>query len=245
MNLCGININCKHLGDILNDQKKCKILVTVNAEAIVKAQNDIKLLKIINSNYASIDGQIPLWLYKLNYKGADISKISGSDVIYNIAEWAQNTNKKIFLLGGQQDSNQESIKKLKQKYSLLEISGYSPEYAPYPFPKSQNDKILKKISSFSPDIIFVGFGMGKQEYWANDNLSFLNEIGVELIIGCGGTFEFVSGKIKRAPLFIQKLGLEGFWRLFKEMKWFRLKRLLISFKIFPIFFSYHIIHSKN
>ena len=52
MNLCGININCKHLSDILNDRKKCKILVTVNAEAIVKAQNDLKLLKIINSNYA-------------------------------------------------------------------------------------------------------------------------------------------------------------------------------------------------
>lgn len=236
MKLCNIEINCHHLDDFLKETECCKILVTVNAEAIVRAQKDAKLLNIINSNYASIDGQIPLWLYKIKYKGINVCKLSGSDLIYDIAEWAEKQHKKVFLLGGQQDSNQKSVIKLKQKYPLLEISGYSPEYAPYPFPQKHNEEILNRIAAFSPDIIFVGFGMGKQEYWSYDNLSYLNEIGVKLLIGSGGTFEFVSGKIKRAPLFIQKCGLEGFWRLFKEMRWFRVKRLLISFKIFYYYF---------
>lgn len=245
MNFCGLEINCHHLNDLLKDTGSCKILVTVNAEAVVRAQKDAKLLKIINSNYASIDGQIPLWLYRWKYKGIDICKLSGSDLIYDVAAWAEKSHKKIFLLGGRQDSNEESVLKLKEKYPALEIAGYSPEYAPYPFSKERNDEILSKVEAFLPDIIFVGFGMGKQEYWSSDNLDYLNRIGVRLLVGSGGTFEFVSGKIKRAPRFVQKCGLEGFWRLFNEMKWFRVKRLLLSFKIFPIYFSHHVMHSPN
>ena len=94
MNLCGIEINCHHLNDVLKNTGSCKILVTVNAEAIVRAQKDRKLLDIINSNYASIDGQIPLWLYKAKYKGVDVCKLSGSDLIYDISEWAEKTHKK-------------------------------------------------------------------------------------------------------------------------------------------------------
>ena len=236
MNLCGIEINCHHLDDVLKNTGSCKILVTVNAEAIVRAQKDRKLLDIINSNYASIDGQIPLWLYKAKYKGVDVCKLSGSDLIYDISEWAEKTHKKVFLLGGQKESNRISVQKLKEKYPSLLIAGYSPDYAPYPFPESHNAEILKQIALFSPDVIFVGFGMGKQEYWSDDNWDYLNRIGVQLLIGSGGTFEFVSCKIKRAPKFIQKCGLEGFWRLFNEMKWFRVKRLLLSFKIFYYYF---------
>jgi len=236
MNLCGIEINCHCLDDVLQETGSCKILVTVNAEAVVRSQKDLKLLSIINSNYASIDGQIPLWLYKLKYKGIRACKLSGSDLIYDISAWAEKEHKKVFLLGGQKESNQESVLRLKEKYPSLLIAGYSPEYAPYPFSKRHNNEILEQISVFSPDVVFVGFGMGKQEYWSSDNYDYLNSIGVKLLIGSGGTFEFVSGKIRRAPRFIQKCGLEGFWRLFNEMKWFRVKRLLLSFKIFYYYF---------
>lgn len=51
--------------------------------------------------------------------------------------------------------------------------------------------------------------MGKQEYWINDNIQKLEEYGVKMAIGCGGTFEFVSGKTKKAPKLIQTIGLEG------------------------------------
>lgn len=61
-----------------------------------------------------------------------------------------------------------------------------------------------------------------------------------MCVGCGGTFDFVAGRIQRAPRIIQKVGLEGIWRLVSEPKWFRLKRLLVSLKFFPIFYSYHI-----
>lgn len=236
MELCGIDINCTHIDNIFSNTSSGKILVTVNAEAIVRAQTDKKLAHIIADNLTSIDGQIPLWLYRLRHPFNKINKISGSDLIYDVAKWAARNNKRIFLLGGKSDSNQVSCIRLPNLFPGLIIQGFSPEYSPYPFPSEKNDEIIDKISCFNPDILFVGFGMGKQEFWAADNLEYLKSLGIGLIIGCGGTFEFVSGAIKRAPKIIQSIGFESIWRLMKEFRWFRIKRLLLSFGIFYYYF---------
>ncbi|MDE6296425.1 MAG: WecB/TagA/CpsF family glycosyltransferase [Muribaculaceae bacterium] len=232
MKLCGIRINCLHLEDLFKESDECKLLVTVNAEAIVRAQKEARLKNIINSHYASIDGQVPLWMFRSRHKGVEVDKISGSDLIYDVAQWAAKTGKRIYLLGGLEESNEKAVRILAEKYPELVITGYSPEYSAYPFPEEKNQRIIKSIKDFQPHILFVGFGMGKQEFWSEDFFNELSESGVELIVGCGGTFEFVSGKIKRAPKKVQQIGMEGIWRLFQEMKWFRFKRLMTSFKIF-------------
>lgn len=231
MYLCGINISCTSLKDVLKEHDSLRHIITVNAEAIVRSQTDYLLKKIINENCATIDGQIPLWLYNIKYKDNKAEKISGSDLIYDICEWSKKNNYRIFLLGGNPEANIISIEKLANKYSI-NIDGFSPKYSPYPFDKPFNDIIIERISRFNPDIIFVAFGMGKQEYWISDNRIFLENIGVKIAIGCGGTFDFVAEKTKRAPLIIQNVGLEGIWRFLMEPKWFRLKRILLSCKIF-------------
>lgn len=236
MNLCGVNISCHHLEDLLDLSQDLKLIVTVNAEAIVRAQSDDRLKNIINSHTSTIDGQIPLWLFRLKYPRHKIDKISGSDLIYSIPKFAQNKGLSVFLLGGQEGSNHGAIHKLQEKFPNLKINGYSPPLHSYPFPENINSSIINKLKEFKPDIIFVGFGMGKQEYWEEDNLEILESLGTKLIIGCGGSFEFASGKIKRAPVFIQNIGLEGVWRLLKEFKWFRIKRLLLSSKILYYYF---------
>ena len=243
MYLCNINISCTKLQDILKVHESLLHVITVNAEAIVRSQSDCRLKNIINENCATIDGQIPLWLYNIKYKNNKAEKISGSDLIYDICKWSKSKNYKIFLLGGNPEANKISIEKLTKKYDI-NIDGFSPEYSPYPFNNSLNETITERIRKFNPDIIFVAFGMGKQEYWISDNRILLESIGVKIAIGCGGTFDFVAGRIKRAPKWIQKIGLEGFWRLFKEPQLFRLKRLLISFKIFKYYFK-DLFHKTN
>lgn len=232
MDLCGINITCPSTDYITANMSSTSIVVTVNAEAIVRAQNNLKLKKIINQSLTTIDGQIPLWLYRMKYGHQSAEKVSGSELIYTLPSFASEHNLKVFLLGGKKESNKLSIKNLRNRNSKLTIDGYSPEYHPYPFPESVNRQIFEHISHFKPDILFVGFGMGKQEFWAYDNLDKLTKLNVKLIVGCGGSFEFASGKIKRAPQFIQNIGMEGVWRLLNEFKWFRIKRLFISTKIF-------------
>lgn len=241
MKLCNVDINCYNKAELMRLYASPRIVVTVNAEAIVRAQTERRLHKIISENVSTIDGQIPLWLYRRTYKAESVEKLSGSDIIYEICQWAAKNNIKVFLLGGNQESNVRSVEKLKQMYGRLQIEGFSPAYQPYPFSLEHNKDILNHIGKAAPEILFVGFGMGKQEYWADEHLGLLKIMGVKLVIGCGGTFDFVSGRIKRAPKTIQNMGLEGLWRLFSEFKWFRIKRIFLSFKIFPLYFKYHIL----
>lgn len=220
--------------DIFNYPSDFKFIITCNSEFIVKAQKDARFRSIINDNIATLDGQIPYWLFKLKYKNIKVEKISGSDFIYTLCEYAKIYNKKVFLLGGYPDSNALSVQKIREKYNI-EVEGYSPPYEPYPFRSETNAIILEKISNFKPNILMVGFGAKKQEFWIDDNKEILKRIGIEIAIGVGGSFDFVSGKIKRAPKFIQNIGLEGVWRLIMEPRLFRVKRLFISSMIFYYF----------
>ena len=216
---------------LLEENDSLKFIVTVNAEFIIKANNDEEFKKIINNNYATFDGQVPYFLAKKQNPDIYFEKLSGSDLIYDFSEMAKNKNKKIFLLGGYEESNTQAIGKLREKYNI-EIDGFSPEYKPYPFDEAHNNNILKRIEVFKPDILFVGFGAIKQEYWIDNNKLFLEEIGVRWVVGSGGTFEFVADTIKRAPIWIQNIGLEGIYRMLKEPNIIRVKRILLSFKIF-------------
>jgi N-acetylglucosaminyldiphosphoundecaprenol N-acetyl-beta-D-mannosaminyltransferase len=161
----------------------------------------------------------------------DFEKLSGSDIIYDFCEYAGKNNLRLFLLGGKEESNAMSVKIIKEKYHV-EVDGFSPDFEDYPFSERFNRSCIEKIKNFKPEILFVGFGAPKQEYWIDDNKDFLSKIGVRYAIGCGGTFDFVSGNVKRAPLFIQKIGLEGVYRFLREPNRTRFKRLVDSLRFF-------------
>jgi N-acetylglucosaminyldiphosphoundecaprenol N-acetyl-beta-D-mannosaminyltransferase len=219
---------------LLNEVAELKIVVTVNAEFIVLANEDDAFKKIICDNYSTFDGQIPYFLARHKFPSLTIEKISGSDFIYDICDYAKQHNKKVFLLGGYPDSNFGTVAMIWDKYGIS-VSGFSPDYQPYPFNEIHNRGILEKLEEFKPHFLLVGFGAKKQELWINENKIFLEQIGVRMAIGVGGTFEFASNTISRAPRWMQLSGLEGFYRLMKEPNWQRLKRLIISFKIFKYY----------
>jgi N-acetylglucosaminyldiphosphoundecaprenol N-acetyl-beta-D-mannosaminyltransferase len=164
-------------------------------------------------------------------KKFDFEKISGSDIIYDFCEFARQHHYRVFFLGGKQKSNQIAVQNIKEKYNI-NIAGYSPDFEEYPFSEQFNESCLNEIKQFKPEILFVGFGAPKQEYWMDDHKKLLAEIGVKYAIGCGGTFDFVSNSIKRSPIFIQKMGLEGLYRFFQEPNKTRYNRLINSFKFF-------------
>lgn len=232
MKFCNIEISDLNRVNLFNISQTTQVLIPMNAECIVRCNENHKLLSIVNRHHTTIDGQIPLWLFKRKYPAIPIEKISGSDIVFDFCSWSEQNNFRVFFLGGKELSNRRAINKIHGSYPNLSIDGYSPPYERYPFSKFNNDQISLRLERFKPDIIFVGFGFGKQELWVEDNLNVLQEFGVKWCICCGGTFEFISGEIKRAPKIIQKCGLEGLWRLIMEPKLFRIKRLLVSFKIF-------------
>jgi len=146
---------------------------------------------------------------------ADGKIISGSDFCNVLCAHAEKTGKRVFLLGSTVDNNRLSVSILRNRHRIA-IGGFAPSFQPYPFDALLNECIRREISVFRPDILMVAFGTPKQEFWIDDNRQFLEELGVKWAIGIGGTLEFVSGNLKRAPLSVQKVGLEGVWRFIRE-----------------------------
>ena len=240
MKFCNINFNQKNIAECFerSDKDKLKFIITVNAVFIVEANTSRRFFDILNSNYVVFDGKIPHLAAKIfnperrkSKKKFDFEKLSGSDIVYDFCDFAKKNNYKIFFLGGQTESNSVAVNNVREQYNVM-IDGYSPKFETYPFSEQFNNACLKKIAYFKPDILFVGFGAPKQEYWIDDNMEFLTKAGVKYAIGSGGTFDFVSKKIKRAPVFIQKTGLEGVFRFFQEPNKIRFKRLVDSYKFF-------------
>ncbi len=187
-----------------------------------------------------------------NKGGWGVEKITGIDLIYKICESDFVKNKKIYLLGAEEGIAEKAAKALSKKYNYLNIAGaeegipaaifnfqfsiFPPMADPpkvdnkYPISNIQypifdknklNSALIQRINNAQPDILFVAFGAPKQEVWIYENLKKLPT--VKLAIGVGGSFDFISGKIKRAPLIFQKLGLEWLWRLILEPQ--RIKRI--------------------
>ena len=232
MKYCNLNINLTNKKELFEiDPKKPKCIVTLNAQIICLANTNEDLYNFVNNNYATIDGQIPIILGKIfkHKYFKNIEKLSGSEIIYDFCEYAKNNNKKLFFLGGMEDSNKQAVLNVKEKYGI-KVSGYSPEYENYPFSKKFVDSCFREMEKFKPDIVFIGFGAPKQEFFMRDNMDRLKKCGVKFAVGSGGTVDFVSGKLKRAPKLISKIGLEGVYRLFKEFNMNRFKRLMNSFK---------------
>lgn len=239
MKYCNLNINLTNKKELFEiDKKKTKCIVTLNAQIICLANTNKELYEFVNSNYASIDGQIPLRCAKIfkRREFKNVEKLSGSEIVYDFCEYAKKNKMKLFFLGGIEESNKQAVENVKKNYNI-EVAGFSPEYENYPFSKKFVDSCFKEMEKFKPDIVFIGFGAPKQEFFMRDNMDRLKKCGVKFAIGSGGTVDFVSGKIKRAPNLIVKMGLEGVYRLFQEFNMSRFKRLMNSFKFFKYIFK--------
>jgi len=236
MKLLDISITYFSKNEIFNDTNYPIHLITLNSQYFVSSKKDKKLKKIIEKGSKTIDGQIPWFLFKLKYPFKKIKKLSGSDIIYEFAKIAQERKWSIFLLGGNKNSNIKAVERLSDKFNIT-IFGHSFPVQDYPFDNSTKVEIQEKIKVNKPDIIFVNFGVPKQDYWISDNMDFLTDQNIKYIIGAGGTVDFVAGKIKRAPVIVQKIGLESIFRLIQEPTKARLRRIFQSSFIFFYFFK--------
>jgi N-acetylglucosaminyldiphosphoundecaprenol N-acetyl-beta-D-mannosaminyltransferase len=231
LNFCDLQFKGLSKSILLMSRPGLTFVITVNAALIKLAHQHPKFRTLVNENFSTFDGQIPYFLAKLKYKNACFEKISGSDFAYDLCDYARSEQLSVFLLGGQADSNAGAVAELRCRFGIT-VDGYSPPHRPYPFDSMHNQAILQRLEAFRPDILMVGFGAPKQEFWIADNHAALEALGIRIAVGCGGSFDFISGKVRRAPLSIQRAGLEGVYRLIQEPKLFRLKRLLISFWVF-------------
>jgi N-acetylglucosaminyldiphosphoundecaprenol N-acetyl-beta-D-mannosaminyltransferase len=213
-----------HRENLLHDDGDTKLIVTVNAEIIEQANRNPALAVIINGNWATLDGQWPYVLAKRQSGRNDIEKISGSDFVYELCATAALRDLRVFLLGADANVNKTACSRLRREVGV-DIEGYSPPVMSFPFPQEADAAIMQRLAEYRPGILVLAFGAPKQEFWADAHLAQLNTLGVRWVIGAGGTLDFIAGTLRRAPVFIQRAGLEWLWRLVLQPK-LRFRRLL-------------------
>lgn len=115
----------------------------------------------------------------------------------------------VYLLGGKGDTAGRVIQKMTLQYPGVRFVGWHDGY----FDADREKQIIDEINDKQVDILFVGFGCPKQELWVDEHL---DQLQVKSIITCGGLFDYYSGNVARAPMFIQKIGMEWLFRLMQE-----------------------------
>lgn len=224
--------------ELMPEPGQFKFIVTVNSDFFVLASRSRRFANIISENLSTIDGQIVFWLAQWlgRPRSTVFEKISGSSLCYDLIHYAANKNLRVFLLGASPEVNAAAVEVCRRRYHA-DVHGLSPPFASYPMPREWSYRVLGAIANYRPDILLVGLGTPKQEYWIEDNRDFLKATGVSVAIGCGGALEFIAEVRPRAPKWVQRAGLEGVFRLLVQPSWLRIHRLGRSFLVFPIVFS--------
>ena len=186
--------------------------VVVNAGKIVAMQNDLQLRKSVNeSDLINADGQAVVWASKVLRKPLK-ERVAGIDLMVNLVDLAYQKNYKIFFFGAKEEVVKAVVNKYSNEYSPQIIAGFRNGY----FKKEEEQDIARQISNSGANILFVAISSPTKENFLYENKELLNK--VNFIMGVGGSFDVVSGKVKRAPLWMQNYGLEWFYRFAQEPK---------------------------
>jgi exopolysaccharide biosynthesis WecB/TagA/CpsF family protein len=207
-------------------QRKPSFVVTPDTLAILRARKDKEYLDITKkADLVTPDGAGILWA-TATLDVPLIERITGIDLINEICTAAVEKDYKLYLLGSENEVIDKAVRNLKDNFPGINIVGYYHGYFDKIAPngdkiaKSEKD-IIKEIKEKKPDFLLVGLGVPKQELWIAKHK---DKLGVPVCIGIGGSFDVLSGKIPRAPLWMQNHGMEWIFRLIKEPK--RLKRVI-------------------
>ncbi len=189
------------------------LVVTPNVDHVVRYSRSEKYRLVVDGALMRFaDGMPIVWVSRL-LKVPLPERVTGADLLPAIVSLSASRGPRIFFLGGLPGVAEKARGVLCESFQGVQIVGvYSP---PFGFENNleETQKIIKMINSIDVDILFVGVGSPKQEYWAHEHLLELN---VGPVVCVGAAFDFAAGVLKRAPLWIQNMGCEWLWRLGQE-----------------------------
>jgi len=209
-------------------------IFTPNPEMLVDAQTDNYFKEVLNSGELNICDGFGVSLVSLG----KIKRYAGVDFMLDTCCLAEKQAKSIFLLGAGENVAKKVTEKLQQKFSNLKIAGYDAgvqlkiKDEKLQINEAENNEMMDKINKSGAKILFVAFGHNKQEKWIYENLSRLPN--VKIAMGVGGAFDYIAQIVKRAPKWMQKIGIEWLYRLIKQPK--RIKRIYkATFKFLKLY----------
>ncbi len=188
------------------DSEKPHQIATVNVEFIMEAQRNLEFKKALGeADLCLADGAGVVLAATLTNQPVP-PRIPGVDLAGDIVAIAAKEGYSVFLLGGRGGAAAHTAKIWQQLHPELKIVGIS-EGDP------DDPDLIPQIQNSNPQILFVAWGAPKQELWIHEHK---HELNVPVMMGVGGTYDFVAGKQKRAPKLMRDVGLEWLWRLVHE-----------------------------
>lgn len=209
-------------------------VTTVNPEFVMTAQKNAEFrLALEHADLSLADGSGVMWAARyLNHYLPE--RIPGADLVNDIMARAEADGWRIYLIGGRAGVAEKSAARLQEKYPQLHIVGaeiglsYRASQKKL-FNEKEADEIVDRIRKARPDVLLVAFGAPKQDLFI---FRYKKELGVPVMIGVGGTFDFMAGKVRRAPRWMSRLSLEWLWRLLQQpSRYSRIWTAVISFPL--------------
>jgi N-acetylglucosaminyldiphosphoundecaprenol N-acetyl-beta-D-mannosaminyltransferase len=218
VNVLGVGVSVLNLQTALDaiaaavrEKRKGYICVT-GVHGVIEAQSDASFRKILNEAFlCTPDGMPMVWMGKI-HGYAEMRRVYGPDLMLDVCAWSEKNPCRHFFYGGAEGAAQLLVEKLKAKFPKMEIAGtFTPPFRP--LDAGEEKKFAATIRAARPDIVWVGLSTPKQEKFMEE---FLPKLDATLLIGVGAAFDFLSGRVEQAPRWMQRSGLEWFYRLCQE-----------------------------
>lgn len=183
--------------------------VVVNVDKLVKAERDTELRRIINDcALINVDGMPVVWASRLLGKPLK-ERVAGVDLFEALMRRSADKRWRVYLLGAREEVVSEVKRLYELKYPGLTVAGYRNGY----WSEAEEPGVVAEITAARADLLFVAISSPKKEHFLGQ---YQGQMKVPFAMGVGGTFDVAVGRVKRAPVWMQKSGLEWFYRFLQE-----------------------------
>ena len=218
VNVLGVGISVLNLQtaleamiEAIQARRKGYICVT-GVHGVMEAQEDEGFRDILNRAFlCTPDGMPMVWAGKL--KGhREMSRVYGPDLMLEVCAWSEQSGCRHFFYGGGEGVAGQLVEKLRVRFPKLQVAGtFTPPFRS--LSTVEEEALLEQVTAARPDIMWVGLSTPKQERFM---VEYLPKLDVTLMAGVGAAFDFHSGRVRQAPRWMQRSGLEWFYRLCSE-----------------------------
>jgi N-acetylglucosaminyldiphosphoundecaprenol N-acetyl-beta-D-mannosaminyltransferase len=239
MNILGINMDCVSYGGMhqifnnwLSDKEsRSHSLALVNVNCCVSALFDRQLVDLYNSaDLVGIDSMPFLRWARAFYK-RDSDRLYAPDIMLEVSSKAKEHGYTFFLYGGAQDAPDKMEEYLSERFEGINIVGkYSPPFRA--LTEKEDRAVCDMINKVQPDFLWVGLGSPKQDVWISEHRE---KIRGTIMVASGATFDFFSGRIKQAPVWIRQSGFEWLYRLTKDFRRLWVRYIVYNFVFLTMF----------
>ncbi len=211
ISVLNLPIALEEIAEAIRARRKGYICIT-GVHGVMEAQSDEVFRAILNRAFlCTPDGMPMVWMGKI-HGHSEMRRVYGPDLMLDVCGWGEKNGCRHFFYGGAPGVADMLAGKLKARFPKMEVAGtFTPPFRP--LNPEEEKQLVETVRAARPDILWVGLSTPKQERFMAE---FLPKLEATLMIGVGAAFDFHSGRVKQAPRWMQRSGLEWVYRLCQE-----------------------------